>query len=63
MEEGKTLPATFKLKQSFLFARRNTNWNLPGLALTEVTLYQPITLLRLLLRFKKTCPTFLSFSD
>ena len=58
--EGITLPATFKLKESFLFAPRTINWNLPGLALRELILNQSITLLRSLLRLEKTRSKFLS---
>ena len=60
MEEGITLPATFKLKQSFLFTPRTKIWNFPGLVLTELILNQSIILLKSLLRLKKTRSNFLS---
>ena len=53
LDEGMTLPASFKLKQSFLFAPRTMNRNFPGLALRELISNQSITLLRSLLRFRK----------
>ena len=51
--EGITLPTTFYLKESFLFAIRTIIWNSPWLNLRELILNQSITLLASLLRLKK----------